>query len=158
MSFVKFDFLNWQPDREVYDNAGLTVADNLIHDADGYKDVEQQTAGAFSTTSPLNAGFIEIRDVRLRPFGLSGDLCVADIYADTTTTAALRIGVHGANAFTQASMATLASVGAARIISFSTAEFGQEVVIAAQAEASLLAGGTTTYALGGTFAYTLTAV
>jgi hypothetical protein len=158
MSFVKFDFLNWRPDMEDYNNDGLLTASNLLHDVEGYKQVLRQTTTSFSTTAPLNAGQNTVSSLKARPFGNAGALAIADIYAPTATTAAFRIGVQGENAFTTTTLATLASVYAADITTFSVAELGQRVVINAQAQASLLAGGITTYALGGQFTYTVTSV
>lgn len=157
MSKFRFDFLNWRPDAEDYSNDGLVTADNLLHSEEGYKQVLQQTATSFLEESPLFGGNSTV-SVKARPFGFSGELAVAYIHNPTVTTTSLRIGVKGNVAFTATTMGTLASIGAARIISFSTCEFAQAVVIAAQAEASLLAGGTTTYPLCGTIEYTLTSV
>lgn len=52
----------------------------------------------------------------------------------------------------------MASVGAASLKSFDVAEISQYVVITAEAEVEKLGGGFTTYALGGTFTYTVTSV
>lgn len=158
MENVKLNFLNWRPDAEDYENDGLITADNFLHDKEGYKQLLQQTSAAFSTTSPLNAGLNTISSIKAKTFGNNNQVALADIYAPDTTTAALRIGVHGNNAFTTTTLATLASVGGARITSFSIGELNQSFVISATAEASLLAGGVTTYALSGTVAYTITSV
>lgn len=155
---LKINFLNWRPDAEDYENDGLITADNVLHDTEGYKELLQQTAAAFSTTSPLNAGLNTVSSIKVKTFGNNNQIVVADVYTPTTTTAALRIGVQGNNAFTTVTMATLASIGAARIKSFSVGELNQSFVMAATAEASLLAGGVTTYALGGTVLYTVTSL
>lgn len=158
MSEVKFNFLNWQPDAEDLGNGGLITADNVLHDSEGYNQLVQQSALAFSTQSPMNAGINSLMSIKIRPFGLSGDNIVAAIYQDTATTSTFRIGVAGQNAFTSVTLATLSSLSAARIKNFSSCELAQSVIMAAQAEASLLAGGVTTYALAGTFVYTITSV
>jgi hypothetical protein len=44
MSFVRYNFLNWQPDQEDYANDGLSVADNVIHNPDGYQEVRFSTS------------------------------------------------------------------------------------------------------------------
>jgi hypothetical protein len=160
MSFVKYDFLNWRPDLEDERHDGLTTADNFLHDIEGYKQLLKQTAGAFSTTSPMNAGADNILSLKAKPFGLSGDLALADVLDDSANIV-LRIGVQGQNAFTTTNIATsngLQTGGSAVIKSFSICEFGQSVVMAAQAQASLLSGGVTTLALGGTMLYTLSSV
>jgi len=53
MSQVKFNFLNWQPDREDYENDGLITADNLIHQPEGYTELLVNTVGSASTLTAL---------------------------------------------------------------------------------------------------------
>lgn len=58
MTQVRFDFLNFAPDIEDTENKGLTIADNCVHDTEGYKPIHLGSAGAFSTTGNL-AGIVE---------------------------------------------------------------------------------------------------
>ena len=48
---LKLNFLNWQPDRDEYQNE-LTTADNVVHDTEGYKQIHLKSAGAFNTIIP----------------------------------------------------------------------------------------------------------
>ena len=158
MSQVKYNFLNWAPDLEDHEHNGLAIAENVLHDSNGYYPIKIQTAGAFSTGTPAGAGFgIAYSDIKVKPFGNAGELTFAAIQYDTATTNTFRIGVVGTG-FTAVNFATLASVGACWIKSFDVCELGQRVVISAQAEGSLLSGGTTVYPLCGTFTYTITSV
>ena len=55
MTQVRFDFLNLAPDMEDTENQGLTVAQNVVHDTEGYKPVHLGSAGSFATTGGLAA-------------------------------------------------------------------------------------------------------
>lgn len=46
---MKVNFLNWRPDQDEYQLDGLTKAENVVHDTEGYKPVYLKSAGAFST-------------------------------------------------------------------------------------------------------------
>lgn len=46
---IRVDWLNWRPDLEETEFDGLTVADNVIHQPEGYKGVTFVTNGAVST-------------------------------------------------------------------------------------------------------------
>jgi hypothetical protein len=154
---VKFNFLDWRPDLDPWEHEGLVYAIDTIHDRNGYRSLKINTALAFSTATPLS-GNTAITDIKVKPFGIGTDRAVALINRITVTTSALRIGVEGQGAMTSVTLGTLASLNSCWIESFDLAQFGQQVAIGAQAGASLAAGGTTTYALGGTFVYTLTSV
>jgi hypothetical protein len=159
MSQIKYNFLNWRPDLEKHEHDGLVLAQNVLHDSNGYYPIKIQTTTAFATQQPLGAGFGAYGDLKVKPFGNAGELACAGIQYDTATTNSFSIGVVGnGGGFTSVTMATLSSVGAARIKSFDVSDVGQWVVIAAQAEGSLLSGGTTVYSLSGTFGYTITSV
>lgn len=51
MAKIRVDWLNWRPDLEDTEFDGLTVADNVVHDAKGYKQVRFVTDSAVSTIS-----------------------------------------------------------------------------------------------------------
>jgi len=156
---VKFDFLNWRPDAEDLRNPGLTTADNVIHDAEGYKKVSLPTSGAFATNQPVSNDFTACLDVIYKPIGNSGELVAAWISNSTTTTAALRIGaVSHVGHFTTVSMATLASINAASLDFFAVAQLDQQFVMSAKCTASKLSGGSTAYSAAGTVAYSITSV
>lgn len=145
-------FLKWLPDLEDYNNPGMTVADNVLHDTDGYKQLLQQTALAFATVKAATS-------LQIKPAGVSGQnrIFAALVPFQTATSSSfLSIGdIDTADTFTQLSMGTLTSVGACRIQSFSIAELGPNILITAKADGDLLAGGTTTIALTGIASYSL---
>jgi hypothetical protein len=152
---VRTNFLNWRPDREALGNDGLTVAENVIHDSDGYKPLHKQSAGAFATTSAFTATFgLAVKSVYLKPLSKSDRHGVAALVALPGPMVALALGVTEENVFgiagtnsatllvqSQVNSSTLLSAGACRLLSFSIAELEGAAVFVAQAEADL-AGGT----------------
>jgi len=53
MTQVRFDFLNLAPDKEDTENTGLTIADNVVHDTEGYKPIHLGTAVSVVQTGNL---------------------------------------------------------------------------------------------------------
>ena len=50
MSQIRFNFLNWRPDMEDTEHDGLSIAQNVLHDTEGYKPSRtMSTAGAITT-------------------------------------------------------------------------------------------------------------
>ena len=70
MSRVRIDFLNWRPDAEDFGNQGLTVADNVVHEPEGYKPIYLKSAGAFATIGDLRS----ITSVVTKPIGGGGEV------------------------------------------------------------------------------------
>lgn len=64
MSRIRIDFLNWRPDQDEFNTDGLQVADNLLHDTEGYK----QVTGP-NTATPLGTTSIEAVWVQSDPLG-----------------------------------------------------------------------------------------
>ena len=94
MSQVRLDFLNWNPDTEDTENKGLTIATNVVHDAEGYKQIRLQSAGAFSTTGGLGASNGTVISLIAKQIGHSNDrLC-----AWLTRAGGLNIGLNGVTA------------------------------------------------------------
>ena len=89
----RFQFLNWRPDAEAFGNDGLTVAQNVIHDTEGWKPVYLASSGAFSTTGGLAATSADILSLVARPVGTQGDYLAAWIADATTPT--LHVGLNG---------------------------------------------------------------
>ncbi len=55
MSQLRLNFLNWRPDQDEFNTDGLQVADNVIHETEGYKPLHLQSGGAFSRQGALQA-------------------------------------------------------------------------------------------------------
>lgn len=74
---VRLNFLNWQPDKEEFGTEGLTEAQNVVHDTEGYKPVYLATDGAYS------AGFsATITSAMSRNIGPINDLLDVWLYDD----------------------------------------------------------------------------
>lgn len=76
-------------------NEGLTVADNVIHEPEGYKSIGLQSAGAFSTTGGLAASVYTVGACAARSVGDGSDAFCAWIANDT-----LHVGLNGVTATT----------------------------------------------------------
>lgn len=114
MSEVRFDFINLAPDIEDTENQGLTIAQNVIHEPEGYKAVHLASAGSFVTTGGLGASNATVTSVIAKPVGSLDDLFVAWIANDT-----LHVGINGV---------TSTSVTGGFPVSFGTTGSSQEVV------------------------------
>ena len=73
-------------------NKGLTVADNVIHEPEGYKVAHLESAGAFSTSGGMNT----IISVVSHPIGSAGDQFSAWIDGSGV----LQVGINGNTATT----------------------------------------------------------
>jgi len=133
MSEVRLNYLNWNPDSEDENNKGLTVADNVIHDTEGYKPIYLASAGSFSTTGSLAASVGTILSCVAKPVGASGgaDKMVAWISGIT-----LHVGLNGVTATTAAtgyplSFATIGSTPA--ITAFDVCEYAGKIFFVVEA-------------------------
>jgi hypothetical protein len=93
VSELRLNFLNWRPDSEDTDNDGLTVADNMIHESEGYKPVHLGSAGSFATTGGLAASNATVLALIAKPVGSQGDVITAWVSSKATPT--LHIGING---------------------------------------------------------------
>ena len=93
MSEVRINFLNWNPDSEDENNKGLTVADNVLHDSEGYKPLHLASAGSFATTGSLAASVATVQSLIAKPVGDGTDLFCAWI-AGTS----INVGLNGVTA------------------------------------------------------------
>ncbi len=82
----RFTFADWAPDIEDFGNNGLSVATNVVHDAEGWKDVLLRSANAFSTTIAAS-----VSSVIAKPIGAKDDYLVAWIQGDQN----IHIGING---------------------------------------------------------------
>lgn len=111
MSQIRINFLNYNPDLEDTENQGLTIAQNVIHDVEGYKPVHLGTSTAFATTGGLAASTYTVTSCVAKPVGAGSDLFTAWMANDT-----LHVGLNGVTATTAVtgyplSFATTGSTG-----------------------------------------------
>ena len=95
MSEVRLNFLNWRPDVEDVGNDGLSVADNVVHETEGYKPTHLGSTGSFATTGGLAASAATIVSIVVKPVGAGDDLFCAWISGGT-----LNVGLNGVTATT----------------------------------------------------------
>lgn len=86
---VRLNYLNWNPDIEAEGNQGLTVADNVLHEPEGYKALHLASAGTFTTTGSLSS----VSSLIAKPVGAGNDLFCAWISG-----ASLNVGLNGVTA------------------------------------------------------------
>jgi hypothetical protein len=85
------------PDAEDTATDGLTVANNVVHEPEGYKQIHLGSAGSFSTTGGLGASVYTVEACAARPVGSGSDLFCAWIANST-----LHVGLNGVTATTAA--------------------------------------------------------
>ena len=160
MSQVRLNFLNWRPDSIDLGNEGLSIANNVLHDTEGYKPLVKQTAAAFTASTFFSGSTLaSVRSIQIRQVQLNSNR-IAAMAKDRATTAAiadLTIGLEGeAAAFTTISSGTLSSAGGIRVASFSVAEMESGAFgVCATYDASLAAGGSTVLSITGEVTYTI---
>ena len=141
MSEVRFNFLNFNPDSEDTENQGLTIAQNVVHDTEGYKAVHLGSAGSFSTTGGLAASAATITSIVVKPVGVGDDLSCAWIASDT-----LHVGLNGVTAasVTTGFPVSFATTGSSQeIVSFDVTEFADKIFFCAQAQQTEIAPSAT---------------
>ena len=145
MTEARINFINWHPDLEDTENKGLTVAENVVHEPEGYKPIHLASAGAFSTTGGLGASNATVTSLIAKPVGAANDLFCAWMANNT-----LHVGINGVTATTSAtgyplSFATAGAGGGAQITAFDVSEYAGKisfVVEAAQNESIPSTSGT----------------
>ena len=73
---IRFNFLNWRPDLEETEFEGLTIANGVYHDIEGWKPVTVATIGAISTITSTNNLFapgVTISAMQIRQVGNLND-------------------------------------------------------------------------------------
>lgn len=133
---LKTSFLNWRPDADDHGNDGLTVADNLVHDSEGYKPVYLGSAGSFSTTGGLNT----VTSIVARPVGPQDDLLCAWLSGNT-----LYVGLNGVTATTGTTGYPLSfstAVSAGNITHFDACELEDRVFFVVRAEGNTISPNT----------------
>ena len=112
---ARINFLNWRPDLEDTEHEGLTVAENLIHEPEGYKPCHLGSAGSFSTTGGLAASSATVNSLVAKRIGPWSDQLCAWLSNDT-----IQIGINGV---------TLTSTTTGYPLSFATAGSNQEITV-----------------------------
>ena len=145
MTELRVNFLNWKPDQEDVGNDGLTVADNVIHDTEGYRPVNLASSGTFATTGGLAASNDTVLSLVAKPVGSSGDLFCAWIADSTTPT--LHVGVNGSTGTTTATgypLAFATAVTSPEIYAFDVCEYGGKILFTVEAQGETSSPDTTT--------------
>lgn len=149
---LRVDFLNWRPDAEDVGNDGLTTADNVIHEPEGYKPVHLASSGAFTTV--LAASDATVLSIVAKPVGAQGDLFCAWIADATAPT--LCVGINGVTASTAATGHPLtfatASTGQ-EIFAFDVCEYGGKIAWTVEAQAADASGTALSIAYAGYMDY-----
>jgi hypothetical protein len=144
VSGLRVDFLNWRPDQEVFGNDGLSVADNVIHDTEGWKVAHLSSSGAFATTGGLAASNATVLSIVAKPVGAGTDEFCAWIANQTTPT--LHVGINGETAATSATgypLAFATAVTGAEIWAFDVCELGGKIIWTVEARAETSSPATT---------------
>ncbi len=136
---LRRDFLNWRPDLEDFGSDHLTVADNMLHSDEGWKQITLQTQGSVSTANGLAS--ITLTALQARPMGARRDLATSGqnnymlgVIAHATTTA-LQEGVHfvenpGGELSTAQSLFSQGATSQA-IVAFDSCELNDNVFVCA---------------------------
>lgn len=139
---IKTDFLNWRPDADETFNEGLTIADNVIHETEGWKPAHLASAGSFSTS--VAASDATVLSLVAKPVGAQGDQFCAWLADATLVT--LHVGINGATASTSATGYPLqfaTAVSSPEIYAFDVCELGGKIVWTVEAQAETTTPATT---------------
>ncbi len=142
---MRLNFINWRPDMEDVGNDGLTVADNVIHEPEGYKPIHLASAGGFVTTGGLGASSATILSIVSKQVGAQNDTLSAWVGSD----GGLNIGLNGVTATSPTtgyplSFNTTLSIGqAAAITVFDVSEYAGKISFQVEAQAQTASPNTT---------------
>jgi hypothetical protein len=141
---TRIDFINWQPDNDEFGTKGLSQADNVIHEPEGYKPVHLASAGSFSTTGGLAASAGTILSIVTKPVGSQNDTFSAWVAQATTPT--LHVGINGvtASAATTGYPLSFTTTGAPYIYAFDVCEAHGKIFFVVEARQSEASPSTTT--------------
>lgn len=140
MSFVKFDFLNWQPDQEDWNNSGLITADNILHSDEGYLPYKSFPTASFVADTNLGT----TPSLIAKPVGTGEQIAVAYLHSATAAgagfTIQFSIGLMNSSYSTIGSYTTYTSstVSTAytgnNVMAFDVCELDDKLFFSAQAE------------------------
>lgn len=143
MSEIRLNFLNYRPIQEDVNHDGLTVANNVVHEPEGYKQIHIRTAAAFSTTGGLAASNASVSSVIARPVGSQGDYFCAWLSGSPGT---LHVGINGVTSTSSTTGYPLsfstATSGNDRIYAFDVCEYAGKIFFVVEAR-FLESGGST---------------
>lgn len=152
MNQVRVNFLNWNPDSDDVGNQGLSEADNVLHETEGYKPLHLGSAGSFATV--LSATTATTLSIVAKPIGAQGDLFCAWLSGASTPT--LNVGINGATA-TSSATGYPPSFGVAvtdpQIWAFDVAEYGGKIAWTVEAQGANASGTAVTVAFAGLMDY-----
>lgn len=151
---IRVNFLNWRPDSEDVGNEGLSVADNVVHDTEGWKPIHLASTTSFATTGGLAASTATILSLVAKPVGAQGDLFCAWISDQTAYT--LHVGINGVTAATSATgfPLTFTSVSTGHeIYAFDVCEYAGKIVWTVEAQAEDASSTTLSAAFAGHMDY-----
>lgn len=128
---MRISFLNWRPDADDFGNDGLTVADNVVHDSEGWKLVRLRSANAFSTTIAAS-----VTSVIAKPVGSQNDRLVAWVENFQN----IHIGVNGVTGTspTTGYPISFSTTGSVAITAFDVAEIEGNAYFTVRVEQSQL--------------------
>lgn len=148
MAKIRVDWLNWRPDLEDTEFDGLTVADNVIHQPEGYKEVRFTTAGAVSTIvsagNVLWASGTTIGAIQVRQLGSlldSSDSNKVAAYIRDDVSPQFAVDFFNTTTPTSTTGAAGNMTSGYAITAFQTAELNDVIFVCANASGSA-AGGT----------------
>ena len=152
----RIDFLEWLPDLDDFFNKGLVTADNLIHQPEGYKEVKQQTGGAFSTLTSVGNMGTNVTAIQVKPVGTGGTNLAAWFRSNPSTPSVfLEVGDPAVGALGSIESATLSSVGSMKISAFQVCELNDSAFLTAQADGNAAAGTAIALNLTGFLTYSV---
>lgn len=94
-------FIDWRPDLEDFGRDGLVVAENVVHEPEGFKPLHLATTTSFATTGGLAASNATVLSIVAQPIGPQDDLLCAWL-ANVNGEPTLYVGVNGVTAATTA--------------------------------------------------------
>ena len=150
---VRINFLNWRPDQEPLGHDGLYVADNVLHETEGYKQVKVVPEADWT----LNGLNYTMTAIQVRQIGSLRDSSISNkIVATLRGGAVPRLDVANADSGGQLTFLAFATAPATvyGITAFQVAELNGYAVTCAQAEALETGGTAMTLNLSGYVALT----
>jgi hypothetical protein len=152
VSQIRTNFLNWQPDAEDVGNDGLSQADNVLHDTEGYKPVHLGSSTAFSTVIAASAA--TVLSIVAKPVGAQGDLFCA--WLSGASTPALNVGINGETATSSATgypPSFAVAVTDPAIWAFDVAEYGGKICWTVEARGADASASAVSVAFAGLMDY-----
>ena len=144
MSEIRLNFLNWRPDLEDYGHDGLTTADNVIHQPQGYVQLVKKSDASATSLGSVSSSIVSTQIRRIGPLAeLAGQVTVNTMMLarmENATLASLTLS-HAIEDTNEGITSTLVQSGgtataivtAPALVSFAVCELGDFVFAAAHA-------------------------